>query len=319
MKRKIKLFTLFILGLIIASIYFSAYSQAVVASDQLSLKADSYVKGKYLFSNTTVFDLELADITLNIDKIFDDVGTTFTYVQLTATVEIAIGQENFMGWEDMTTVSYTSLIFEHNRTTFLPAARLYASNSSFSFEVSVVHLDTIEEMMEMNNTKITIDGTSYILGDVDPLNPIYAEVLYYYLIFVFYNAVILDYHNFTPFAINPSANVGDTIRYIPTNGLVESEGSLLTSEGNSHNILYVKYDDTFTFLTDDVDEVDAYYESKTGLLIRSIEKDTSSSSQFEFSPYEIDIKASLIPFPFIGVIIGMIAIGLTTVLIRKKK
>ncbi|NPD88855.1 MAG: hypothetical protein HGN29_09020 [Asgard group archaeon] len=318
MNKRVKISTVFILGLLIASMNFSAFSQAVVVSNQLSLKADSYVKGKYLYSNTSVFDLELADITINIDKIFDDVGTTFTFVQITTTMEVATGQENPLGLEDITTFSYTSLIFEHNRTTFLPAARILASNASFSLEISVIYLDTIGEMMEQNNTKITIDGSSYIFGDVDSLSPIYIDVLYYLLFFIYFNDDLLDYHKYTPFAINPDANVGDTIRYVPTNGLVEAEGSLLTN-GNSYDILHVRYDNTFAFLMDDVDEIEVYYESKTGLLIRSIEKDTSSDSQFELSPYEIEIKASSIPFPFFGAIISLVAIGITIVFLRKKK
>jgi hypothetical protein len=128
-----------------------------------------------------------------------------------------------------------------------------------------------------------------------------------------------DYHAYTPYAINPDANVGDEIHYQPSNGDVDSDGTLSVSSGNNYDILKVIYGDSFTFLVDDVDEVDAFYEKRTGLLIRSIEKDTSSGSQFEFSPYEVVIKASLIPFPFLGVIIGIIVIGISFIFRKQKK
>ena len=86
-----------------------------------------------------------------------------------------------------------------------------------------------------------------------------------------------------------------------------------------YDAIHVEYEDTFTYSFDDVDEIDVYYETKTGLLIRSIETDTGSDSQFEFTATEININASLIPFPFAGVIVGLVAIGLTAIYIRKKK
>jgi hypothetical protein len=101
--------------------------------------------------------------------------------------------------------------------------------------------------------------------------------------------------------------------------VVKGTATMLTSDEKSHEAIHVEYADTFTFSFDDVDEVDAFYESKSGLLIKSIETDTASDAHFEFSATEINIKASLIPFPFFGVIIGLIAIGLSAVYIRKKR
>ena len=96
--------------------------------------------------------------------------------------------------------------------------------------------------------------------------------------------------------------------------------TVITSNGVSYDTIHVKYDDTFTFALDDLDEVDVYYEAKTGLLIRSIEKDTASDSQLEFLPSEVKIaRAGLIPFPITGIIVGFVAIGLIAVFIRKKK
>ncbi len=319
MNRRVKIITIFVLGLLVFSLYFSAFSQAVLVSDQLVLKAGSNVKGKYLFSNTTVSDLEIAELILKVDRIFTDNATTFSFVQITTTLEVVAGQENPIGLENITLFSYTSIIFEHNRTTLLPAARLYMSNSTYSLEVSVLYLDGIDEMQDFNNANVTYEGSSYIFKDVDPLDPIYGDLFFAVLLAAMVNVDMLNSQLYTPYAINPSANSADTIHYDPTNGVVKGTATMLTSDGNSHDAIHVEYANTFTFGFDDVDEVDAYYETKTGLLIRSIEKDTASDAHFEFVASEIDIQAGLLPFPFLGVVIGIIAIGLTAIFIRKRK
>ncbi|MCG3217146.1 MAG: hypothetical protein KAS63_10490 [Candidatus Heimdallarchaeota archaeon] len=96
--------------------------------------------------------------------------------------------------------------------------------------------------------------------------------------------------------------------------------SVTASDGNSYDTIHVKYDDSFVLGFDDVDEVDVFYDAQTGLILRSIEKDTASNSQVEFLPSEVVIKrAGLIPFPFTGVIVSFVTIGLIAVFIRKRK
>ncbi|MCK5409666.1 MAG: hypothetical protein KAJ30_05320, partial [Candidatus Heimdallarchaeota archaeon] len=119
--------------------------------------------------------------------------------------------------------------------------------------------------------------------------------------------------------INTVANVADTVHFTPSNGVVDELEPITTSQGDAYDCINVEYVNTATFGLDDVGEVDCHYEQKTGLLIRSIEKDTAASTQMEFQPIEVVIKTSFLPFPFVGVIVSIIAIGLVVVVSRKRK
>ena len=72
MNRKVKSFTILLLGLLVVSIYFSALTQGAVISDQLIVTEGSYVKGKFLYTNSTHNDVLMAYITLSVDNIWND-------------------------------------------------------------------------------------------------------------------------------------------------------------------------------------------------------------------------------------------------------
>ena len=138
-------------------------------------------------------------------------------------------------------------------------------------------------------------------------------------IFAIYNAVLLTYQQYTPYAINTVANVADTVNFVPLDGRVDELEPITTTQGDSIDCINVEYDNTATFGLDDVDEVDTHYEAKTGLLIRSLENDTVSNTQMEFQPIEVVIKTSFLPFPIAGVIVSIVAIGLVVGLILDYK
>ncbi|MHA1347556.1 MAG: hypothetical protein ACTSO3_14240, partial [Candidatus Heimdallarchaeaceae archaeon] len=56
-------FTIFIVGLLVASFYFSALTQGALLSDQLEVTKGSYVHGKFLFTNSTHNDVLMGYIT----------------------------------------------------------------------------------------------------------------------------------------------------------------------------------------------------------------------------------------------------------------
>ena len=71
---------------------------------------------------------------------------------------------------------------------------------------------------------------------------------------------------------------------------------------------------------DDVGEVEVYYDAKTGFVLRSIEKDTASNSQFEFVPQEIKIvKSGLLPFLFLEVLVAVAVFSIVLIVYKRRK
>jgi len=320
MNKKVKSFTILLLGLLVASIYFSALSQGALISDQLELTKGSYVKGKYLFTNSTHNDVLMGYLTLSVDDIWNDSYSLLNVVNLKILYEFEDDDENPLGISDTTKMELTAAIFEHNRTTILPAATFSIANSTWSESADILYVRNTEKMMNLSYTNLTIDSTSYIYGDMTGSEPNYSDYMWLMFSFVLVNYALLPYQAYTPYAINPQANVADTVHFEPANGVVDELEPITTSQGDAYDCINVEYYNTATFGLDDVDEVDVHYEQKTGLLIRSLEKDTSEGTQMEFQPIEVVIKTGFfLPFPFVGVIVSFVAIGLVVVISRKRK
>ena len=107
MNRKVKSFTILILGLLVASIYFSALTQGAVLSDQLIVTEGSYVKGKFLYTNSTHNDVLMAYITLSVDDIWNDSYSLLNVVNFKVLYEFESGEENPLGADDMTIMEMT--------------------------------------------------------------------------------------------------------------------------------------------------------------------------------------------------------------------
>lgn len=320
MNRKVKSFTTLILGLLVASICFSALTQGALLSDQLIVTEGSYVKGKFLYTNSTHNDVLMAYVTLSVDEIWNDTNTLLNLVNFKVLYEFQADGENPLGADDMTIMEITAAVFEHNRTTFLPMATLMMRNATWEASVDILYLGDTSAMMDLNKANITIDGVSYLWENMDGSETNYIDYVAMILLFALINAGLLSYNAYTPYAVNPHGNVADTVSFEPTNGVVDEFEPITTSQGDAYDCMNVEYVSTATFGLDDVGEVDTHYELKTGLLIRSLEKDTSGSSQMEFQPIEVVIKSAFfLPFPFVGVIVSFVAIGLVVVLARKRK
>ena len=319
MNRQIKILSYLLLGLLALSVCFSAVSQAALVSDQLEIKKGCSIQGKLLYSNASVSDELMAYLTIKVDDIFNDTTTLLNIIKLRTSYDLTGGSESPLGLEEFVNMDFVALIFEHNRTTILPVAELSMHNSTYSMSATVLYLTNLEDMLDFNNAQLTIQGVSYIYGDMTGSEPNYSDYLGLIFVYALLNAGLLGAHLYTPFAINPIANVGDTVHYYPANGLVEELVAVTTSEGRSYDTIHVAYGESIGLGLNDIDEFDCYYEQKTGMLIRSIEKDTSSNEQFEFQPSVIDLKTSALPFPFTGIVISIVALGIITVILRKKK
>ncbi|MHA1407444.1 MAG: hypothetical protein ACTSSG_08700 [Candidatus Heimdallarchaeaceae archaeon] len=327
MNKKAKILSLIVLGVLIPSIYFSALTKAVVASDQLELTKGTTVTGKVLYSNSTVTDELLYYSTLTVEDIFNLTDVNLNVVQFKNALSIPSGSSDPLGFGDVDMFELTSLFFEHNRTTILPAARIFIGNATYTVEISVLgHGYTkYSQFMNLNNTYITFkNGTSYRYGDVEPGDMGYYDITMYMLIYAILNYGLVQYYKWTLWAISPTANVGDKINYVDTDSDVDALGTVIdmpavtTSNGDSYDTIHVKYAYTYLFGYWDAPEVNAYYDAKTGMLLRVIESD--GTNQYEFVPGEVTIaKKSLLPFPFAGAIVSFVAIGLIVTLVKKRK
>jgi hypothetical protein len=323
MNKRTKILTLLILVTFIPSIYFSSNIKAVVVSNQLELTKDSYVKGRGLFSNSSVTDLLAWRNTITVEDIYNTTDLGLNLVQVKVGYEVENWGELFGLEEEL--VEFTHLIFEHNRTEILPAARLFVENSTYSVELSVLGYTAVEELLNFNNTKITFyNGTTYTWGDVQPGDFGYSELSMWMFFFLLINYGLLENFKWTLLGISPTANVGDSVKYYNTDsdsddlGSVVDKPTITTPVGKSFDAIHVQYEYNFVFGFWSPPTLDCYYDAKTGLLIRSIEDD--GTEKFEFTPDEIVIKrAGLIPLPISGVIFGIVAIGLITIYKRKRK
>ena len=158
MNRKVKSFTILITGLLVASICFSALSQGALLSDQLIVTEGSYVKGKYLYTNSTHNDVLMAYMTLSVDEIWNDTNTLLNLVNFKVLYEFQADGENPLGADDMTIMEITAAVFEHNRTTFLPAATLMMRNATWEASVDILYLKDTAGMMDFDKANITIDN-----------------------------------------------------------------------------------------------------------------------------------------------------------------
>lgn len=306
------------LSLLIFTLLLSSYTQGLVAPDQLEVTVGSYVKGKMLFSNTTHSDHHTANVEISVVDIFNATDISLNIVAISVTTEILDSDAFDMG--PFTTFSYTSLIFEHNRTTILGVAQLLLSNSTYSAEMSILHKKKFSEFTNFNNSRITIDSYIITFGDLSVADPKYEEVNGLMLMVLILNYGLLMEFPYTILAISPQANVGDTINFELADGSVQGKPAITTPDGSSYDTIHVEYSNAFVVGFDDVDEVEVYYDAKTGFVLRSVEKDTASNSQFEFVPQEIKIaKSGLLPFPFLEVLIAVTVFGIITIIYRKRK
>jgi hypothetical protein len=316
MKRKS--ISISLLSLLIFSLLLSSYTQGLVAPDQLELTVGSYVKGKMLFSNTTHSDHHTANVEISVDNIFNATDIARNIVAILTEIEILDSEAFDMG--PFNTFSYTSLLYEFNRSTFIGVAQLLLANSTYSAEMSLLHKTNFIELINRNNSIITIGSYSIEYGDLDIADPKYDEVTGLMAMSYILNYGLIMEFPYTILAISPQANTGDTINFELTDGTVIGKPTINTPDATSYDTIHVEYSNTFVVGFDDVGEVDVFYDAKTGFILRSIEKDTASNSQFEFSPQEINIvKSGLLPFPFLEVLVAIAAFSIILIVYKRRK
>jgi len=311
--------TFFVLGFFISSIFISDLSQGLIAPDELKLTKGSYVKGNYLYTNDTHTDVLIWKNEVIVEDIFKPRDSPYNLIQLKVSYNYSEDVE-FSFFEAMTTVEWTQLIFEHNRTTLLFAGRIFLSNSTWSLEISTLYLDTIAGLTNESNVKITyINGTSYIIGEVDPLDPRYPELESTADYWKTFNQDIKSLFPWTIFAISPKAEIDNEINFKDNPGKVVDKPSINVST-EPYDTIHVAYNDSFTFSFEMLDEVEVYYEATTGLLLSSYENQPGYNLTLRFVPYEINIKTSnAVVGIVVGVVLGVAAISAIIVYFKKKK
>ncbi len=255
----------------------------------------------------------MTDVSLEVIQIKYDIA-----IPATGTDPLDMGE--------ITDFEMTQLILKDNRTTFLPAARLYIGNSTDNYEMTILGYTTADQLLNFSLTKITFaNGSSYIWGDYEDTASIADELGGLMFLYLLLNFGLMQQWTYTLLGISPTANVGDNINYYNTFtdnldlGEVIDKPAVTTTDGDSFDTIHVHYVNTSVFGFWDAPDVHAYYEASTGLLIRMVEKD--GVEQYEFVPGTVDIGGGIgfTPYSTIGIIISLISAGILVIYIRKKR
>ncbi len=318
MKKK-TILSFLILGFLVISIFTSDLSKGALASDQLEINKGSYVKGNYLITNNTHTNEFIWNVDIEIEKSVKPKGSKNKLNQ------IKISQYNFTNdemspVEGMDRFERTQLVFDHNRTTLLLAARIFVSNSTYSVEISTLHHSNIVDILNETKARITYgNGTVFDFEDVSLIDPEYSELSSLVSFWIYYNTFMLSERPWTIHAISPKAQIGDTITFDEAFGNVVDTPELLFLNLGTYNTLHVEYVNTTCFFAELFLEVEVYYESKTGLMIRSVEDYPPANTSLLFIPTEIKITSNILPL-VLGISISVVVVaGVLVVYIKKRK
>jgi len=254
-----------------------------------------------------------------VEDIFKPEDSQYNLIQLKVSYNYSVDVE-FSFFEGMTNVEWTQLIFEHNRTTLLYGARIFLTNGTWDLEISTLYLNTIAGMIDKDNVKITyINGTSYIIGEVDPLDSVYSELESVADYWEQINHDINSIFPWTIYAISPKAEIDDEINFKDNLGTVVDKPSIDVSS-ETYDTMHVAYNDSFTFSFELFSEVEVYYETKSGLLLSSYENQPGYNVILWFIPYEVNIETNnALVGIIVGVVVGVAVISALIVYFKKKK
>ncbi|MHA1200516.1 MAG: hypothetical protein ACTSQF_14440 [Candidatus Heimdallarchaeaceae archaeon] len=328
MNKTKKFLTITILAILVGSLLNSALTYGIVASDNLVLSEGDYTKGQYLYSNSTVTDLLIAYIEVEVVDKFTPEVLGFELAVIQVTIDLI---EDFLDFEPFDQLQYTSWIYTHNRTTLLPCAQFKMANATYMEEATLLHETNINNMLNFDNAIVTLGDFSATYGDLDIADPHYDAVDEFMYSFTMFNVVMLMYFPFTILAISPTANSGDTINVAPIVGSCLGNQTIYDTNYDTHNSTHVEYHTTFVFQFDDLDDINVFYHEVSGLIIRSTEDDTASGARYEFRPTDINCEYSVessttpsdnnrtLPFPYLGMVITFTVLGIVAYGLRKKK
>jgi hypothetical protein len=342
MNRKAQVLTLIISITLIATLYITVPTYAIIASNQLELIKGSYVEGRLFYSNSTVNNLLVSYPKISVEGNIEPFDISHQLIKVRYRVDFIPGVFNPLGNPYHDFIELTHVIFQHNRTTLLPAAKFATGNSTHYYEASVLEYNSVADMLNENNTKLTLNSTSYYWRDVTPTHPYYFELndlMFTYFIVNFMN--IRDYYKWTLLGISPTANVTDQINYVNTNtktdalATVVAKTQISTLSGPIINATHVNYDYTSVFGWWDNPNVDAYYEEETGLLVQM--KESDGVIEYEFLPTTVYIEeleptndtngddetdldnTFTINNSILGILLGVSSLCISTILRRRKK
>ncbi|UJG44014.1 MAG: hypothetical protein K9W46_02250 [Candidatus Heimdallarchaeum endolithica] len=317
---KKKYFSFFIIAIFIASILNSVSILAETAPDELELKEGTYVKGRYY---TDADNETISTITLSVTKIWN-ITNSLDVIAIEQKMEYPSGSTDIFFGSTYSTIIMTELVWKHNRTVIYPAAKLKLVNSSDTIEATILDNPDYESMMDVDNLKVVLkDGTSYRIGEIDNSNPDYSKVIGMAFAWAIINAMLIIGYTYTWLAISPDTEDTQTVNYRNGTASVEDISSF-TVGGKKYSTVHLQQSKkkvTSGIFSNYFNEVDAYYETKTGFLIKWKEKDYDTDELYIFEPSEIEIKASLIgniDFSIYGALVAFAVLSFAVVA-RKKK
>lgn len=316
MNRKKTILTFAVLGLFITSIYVADVSKAILVSDQLDLVVGTYVNGKLLYTNSTLTDHLLGYVNITVDEAFVATDTGDSLFKVKVVYDLSTHNTDYLDFDEFNSIEMTHIVVKTNRTDILPAGRLVMANATYSVEMTTIYNTTVAGMMDYNKLKITFkNGTSYIYGDVSSaLQSALSEWVFAWVIF---NGILATYWEWTFLAISPLANVGDTVSYDVSLGIVLDKPAVITSTGQSFDTIHVEYlAPTYGLAFDTTDALEVFYDAKTGLILKTIE--SFGSDKVEFIPGDVKNVVG-IPFSTTAIIAALTVLSTLALIVRKRR
>lgn len=219
---------------------------------------------------------------------------------------------------------FTSLVFKNNRTVFMPAVKYHVESGEDTVIVFIDFAGSLE--FTSDDFKVTYNGTTYIVDDLDTESPVYLIVGQWLFSWAFGNVFELQLMPQTKYIISPLATTGQLIDYGPYQGEVIGFAEYYISDEEYYEVIEVHHDEVVIYV-DILGSVDPYtigestyfYEKRTGMVLNWIEYDSIADTNYYFNATDVTginpLKTSV---SFI-VVLSTALIAIPIVLGRRKK
>lgn len=219
----------------------------------------------------------------------------------------------------------TSLVFKNNRTVFMPAVNYHVESGEDTVIVFIDFAGSLE--FTSDDFKVTYNGTTYIVEDLDTESPVYLIVGQWLFSWAFGNVFELQLMPQTKYIISPLATTGQLIDYGPYQGEVIGFAEYYISDEEYYEVIEVHHNQVvvniniFGDVTPyTIGESTLFYEKQTGMIVNWIEYNATTEEYYYFNATEItgiqpiqETSASFI------VVLSTVLIAIPIVLAKRRK
>ncbi len=291
-------------------------------SDYLIIAEGSYSHGNYIVNGTNMGNLT---VMVTAEWEFDDINGTI--LEFTKIYEF---NENYTNMNrpiletiktDWTMVSLSSLVWRENRTYVLPFSEISIKNDTYSFCLSLKQAN-YRDTIDMNKFFSISNGSFVSWENFDEEYHNYHEVSDF-LAFLQNNNNLYKHTNnsYTSLAISPQIEMNQHINFRSSQAEMVNytEIPLESSEVKTIHIKQEGYSTTINETETDYNSINAYYDRKSGLLLKMIEYNETINEEIEFQPIYKKIRVERVSVKFLPIFIATIPISFITIKAKRKQ